>query len=434
MTIETPPTEEAPQSSPPMAGPPLGGVPWSPPPAFAEPMAPDPNSPVDPSAPASRGHTFGGVSAPPAVVAATPTPPRRGMRAGMLGGIVGALIALAVSAVVWWNVPKKSETVITNVVRPALTLDRKPLDIQGLLAKVKPSVVSIKTGARTINGVQEAAGSGVVLTKDGFVLTNAHVIEGANTIDVAFADGTVKKADLVGSFPANDVALVKARDVGAVVPAELGSSAALQVGDDVVAIGNALNLGAQPTVTKGIVSALGRSISAPNVELRDLIQTDAAINPGNSGGPLVNALGQVVGINTAIIPDSQNLGFSLSIDSIKPLITQLEDGKGEINQDTPFLGVSTTNVDEQDDMVLRRYGVTSQAGAFVAGVQPGTSADVAGLQPGDVIVAIDGVAVSSKEDVGKVIRSKKAGDRLEIDYERSGQRRSATVELGRRGN
>lgn len=99
------------------------------------------------------------------------------------GGIVGALIALAVSAVVWWNVPKKSETVITNVVRPALTLDRKPLDIQGLLAKVKPSVVSIKTGARTINGVQEAAGSGVVLTKDGFVLTNAHVIEGANTMD-----------------------------------------------------------------------------------------------------------------------------------------------------------------------------------------------------------------------------------------------------------
>jgi len=405
MSLETPPSSPSPSPS----SPPLGGVPWSPPP----------------------GHSLGGAP-PPEPPPAPPAASRR--RGGAFGAFVGVLVGLLVGGLVWWFVPRNSETRITTVVRPALSLQGKALDIRGVLAKVKPSVVSIRTGARTIDGVQEAAGSGVVLTKDGFVLTNAHVVESANTIDVAFADGTVKKADLVGSFPSNDVALVKARDVDSVVPAELGSSAELQVGDDVVAIGNALNLGAQPTVTRGIVSALDRSISAPNVELKHLIQTDAAINPGNSGGPLVNALGQVVGINTAIIPDSQNLGFSLSIDSIKPLIQQLEAGQGEVNRDTPFLGVSTTSLDDQDPIVLRRYGVTATDGAFVVGVQPGTSADSAGLQPGDVIVGIDGKTITSNEQVGAVIRSHKAGDRLQIEYQREGQTKTATVELGRRGN
>ncbi len=406
MSLETPPSSPSPSPS----SPPLGGVPWSPPP----------------------GHSLGGV--PPAEP--PPPPPPRPRRSGgaALGAFVGVLVGLLVGGLLWWFVPKTTETRITTEVRPALSLEGKPLDIRAVLAKVKPSVVSIRTGARTIDGVQEAAGSGVVLTKDGFVLTNAHVVESANTIDIAFADGTVKKADLVGSFPSNDVALVKARDVDSVVPADLGSSADLQVGDDVVAIGNALNLGAQPTVTRGIVSALDRTISAPNVELKHLIQTDAAINPGNSGGPLVNAMGQVVGINTAIIPDSQSLGFSLSIDSIKPLIAQLERGEGEVNRDTPFLGVSTTNIDDQDPLVLRRYGVSATDGAFVVGVQPGTSADSAGLQPGDVIVGIDGKAITSKEQVGAVIKSHKAGDRLQIEYQREGQTRTATVELGRRGN
>jgi putative serine protease PepD len=351
----------------------------------------------------------------------------------VIGGLAGAVVAGLISTVVFLVSPPRRETVVRTE-RPSATLQPgTTLDIQQLLAKVRPSVVSIHTGSRTALGSSEAAGSGVVLSEDGLVLTNAHVIDGATSTEVTFSDGRRRPASLVGSYPGNDVALVQAENISGLTPAELGSSDELQVGDDVVAIGNALNLGAEPTVTRGIVSALGRSISGQGITLENLIQTDAAINPGNSGGPLVNAAGQVVGINTAIIPDSQGLGFALPIDDLKPLIEDLKAGKGEINRDTPFLGVSTTNVDEQRPDVLEQFGVTVSSGAFVAFVQPGSAAERAGLQPGDVIVAIDGEEVGSKEDVGRIVRSRSPGDEVEINYLRAGERRTGTARLGRRG-
>src|SRR5690606_22340485 len=296
-----------------------------------------------------------------------------------------------------------------------------------ILEKVGPSVVSIHTGSRD----GDAAGSGIVLSEDGLVLTNAHVVAGARTIEVDFADGRTAEARLVGSVAENDVALVQAEDLAEPVrPAELGSSSDLQVGDDVVAIGNALNLGEAPSVTTGIVSALGRSIRSPNGDtLVDLIQTDAAINAGNSGGPLVNSSGQVVGVNTAILADAQNIGFALSIDSITSIVDDLRAGR-EVRNTRPMLGVETLDVSMVDRTVIDRFGITATAGAFVQRVQPGSGADLAGMQAGDVIVGVDGRRIRTAADVGQAVRRHQPGDRIEIVIERSGREQRLTAVLG----
>ena len=353
---------------------------------------------------------------------------RRGTRswlvAAAIGAVVGSLVTSMIGAAIYigdnssgsggsgalgyGNVP---------------TIAGKPLDIGALLQRVRPSVVSIKTGSISSG---EAAGSGIVIDDKGTVLTNAHVINGATSISIAFADGDVVPATLVGSFPDRDVALVKTKTEKSTTPAKLGSSEALKVGEDVVAIGNALNLGAQPSVTKGIVSAVGENLD-------NLIQTDAAINPGNSGGPLVNPFGEVVGVNPAIIQNSQSVGFALAIDSIKQLISDLEAGKGAVTGDSAFLGVVTTNVSDQPADVIAQFNITVTRGAFVSDVQAGSAAAKAGLRAGDVITAIDGKQVQSNRDVGAIIKNKKAGDSIEIEYQRSGDTKTASATLGRRG-
>ena len=417
---------------------PLGGVaPW----ATSMSSAHVGSAPPYSTKPATLG---GLMPAPPALL--PPTPPLGGSapssptmtiiqpanarRTMLLGVLVGALVASVIAAGVYVSFGRATTTVISQPARPSTVIAGATLDIQALLKKVRPSVVSIKTG---IGGRGEAAGSGIVISTDGMVLTNAHVISGATAISVTFADGKAHDATLVGSFPDNDVALVQAKDSGATVPAELGSSDALLVGDDVVAIGNALNLGADPSVTKGIVSAKDRSIQAESENLDHLIQTDAAINPGNSGGPLVNAKGQVVGINTAIIQSSQNVGFSLAIDSIKPLIDELKSGKGTVNGDTPFLGVVTTDIADQPADVLQTWNVAVDQGAFVSGIQPDSAAEVAGLEEGDVITAIDGKTVANKQDVGTIIRGHQAGDSIRIAYLRRGKSATAQAVLKKRG-
>lgn len=317
--------------------------------------------------------------------------------------------------------------VSTEASRPANTIAGDDLDIKALLEKVSPSIVSIHTGTRQ----GEAAGSGVVLSEDGLVLTNAHVIEGAQTIQVDFADGRSADARVIGSATDYDVALIKAEGLTApVTAAELGRSDDLQVGDDVVAIGNALNLGDEPSVTTGIVSATGRSITAGDgVVLTDLIQTDAAINPGNSGGPLLNSAGQVVGINTAILADAQNVGFALSIDSITSIIDDLKAGR-DVAGNRPVLGVETVDVATVSPTVLQRFSITATSGAFIQRVESGSGADAAGLQAGDVIVAVDGKRVRTAADVGEAVRSNDPGDTIEVTVQRSGQEQTATATLG----
>jgi putative serine protease PepD len=211
------------------------------------------------------------------------------------------------------------------------------------------------------------------------------------------------------------------------------------VGEPVIAIGNALNLGGKPSVTQGIVSAKDRSISdagptGEQVSLDNLIQTDAAINPGNSGGPLVDASGEVVGINTAIIADSQNIGFAIAIDPVKDLIDNLRDGKGDITPKTAFLGVQTVDLDTVEEAVRTQLGIVADKGAFVAEVTPHSGAAKAGLKDGDVIVAIDGDDVTSSTQVANQVRKHQAGDKVELRIERDGKQRTITATLGRRGS
>ncbi|HEV7720256.1 MAG TPA: trypsin-like peptidase domain-containing protein [Iamia sp.] len=368
-----------------------------------------------------------------------PAPPAgdRGSRlmSALVGGLVGAVVAALVAAGLVLAtdddtpVQESTGSATTEVGSGSDMGVGESLDIQQILDKAQPSVVSINT---SVGGQPVAAGSGFVYDeREGFILTNAHVIEGAEEISVTFFDGSATGAELVGAFPEDDVAMLRVEDVENLVPAELGSSDALRVGEDVVAIGNALGLGGKPTVTAGIVSAVNRTIDV----YTGLIQTDAAINPGNSGGPLVNSQGQVVGINTAVIPDASNIGLALAIDNILPLIEDLQEGNG-VTEDTPFLGVTTQPLTGTDlaPEVLEEYGITEQAGLIVDDVTVGSGADEAGLQRGDVIREIDGEVTDTNQALAEIVRAKAIGDTILVGYDRRGERQDEVeIILGRRG-
>jgi len=306
----------------------------------------------------------------------------------------------------------------------------KPQDVQGVLAKVEPGVVFIRTQASRGGRFfpESGAGTGMILTPDGEVLTNAHVVAGATTITVTLNGETnARPADLVGSDPAADVALIHIRDGSKLPTVSLGNSDALTVGDGVIAIGNALALDGGVTVTEGIVSALNRDISDQSGSLQGLIQTDAAINPGNSGGPLVTSNGLVVGMNTAVAGDAQNIGFALAVNKVKPVIDRIRanpSGGSSGGSATPsssgaFLGVST-----QAD--------PSGAGLLVGEVVSGSPAEKAGLAPGDVIQSIDGRPVSGTDDLVRAIATRKAGDQVKVSWNHSGEGRSAQITLAAR--
>ena len=301
----------------------------------------------------------------------------------------------------------------------------KPADVQGILNKVGPAVAYVRTQAFRSGRffAQSGAGTGVVLTKDGELLTNAHVVAGATSIKVTLGNDTQShNATVIGTDPGNDLALVKISGVSNLQTAELGNSGDLKVGDDVIAIGNALNLEGGMTVTEGIVSALNRSIDAGSESLDSLIQTDAAINPGNSGGPLVNAAGEVVGINTATSGEAQNIGFAIAIDKAKPIIDRLRSGGGSSSASQPqasgaFLGVSVSD---------------GENGALVESVEPGSPAAEAGLRAGDEIVEIDDRAVQSSSSLTSAMRAHKPGDDVTVTWMRGQSRQSADVSLASR--
>jgi putative serine protease PepD len=355
--------------------------------------------------------------------------------AALIGAVVGALVAASVVAITdndgsttsaaggSSTAAQQSRNNTSSVARPA--------DIQGILRKIEPAVVSINTrgfSESDLFGVapQQGAGTGIVISADGLVLTNAHVIAGATSIKVRTIDGKVRDGRVLGAVTTADVALVKMKDASNLQTATLGRSSKLVVGDDVVAVGNALGLGGDPTVTLGIVSALGRSIDTDNGRLEGVIQTDAAINPGNSGGPLVNSDGEVVGVNTAIAGQAQNIGFAIAIDTIKPIIDRLEAG-GDTSQ--AFLGVSSLTVDQQ---VAQQLGLSIEKGALVRDVTPGSPAENAGIRPGDVVTKLDGKDIASSDDLVAAVRGHKPGDAVEVTVDRQGQRRTVKVELGSR--
>lgn len=355
-------------------------------------------------------------------------------RSALVGGLVGALVAALILGVVsLWPTGGGSDDAAapdTPVTSPTGPSPR--IDVLAVLGRVEPSVVSIQTTSGIIDG-QAGAGTGIILTSDGLALTNAHVVGGLPDIQVGIFDGTQADARLVGSFPEEDIALIQIEGRDDLIPAELGSSDALQVGSEVIAIGNALNLGGRPTVTLGIVSALNRRLEAEGISLDGLIQTDAAINPGNSGGPLVNAAGQVVGVNTAIIGDAQSIGFAIAIDQVKPLIEEIRAGGGEVRGDQPFLGVNTTDVATEAPALLEEFDITVDEGAYVRSVVPDSGADEAGVRAGDVIVAIDGTPTPDSASIGEVVRGSEVDDVITLTIQRGDETIEVDATLRRRG-
>jgi len=259
---------------------------------------------------------------------------------------------------------------------------------------------------------QEQAGLGAIIDSRGYIVTNNHVVEGAENITVTLPDERTFDAALVGRDPLTDLAVIKIE--GTDLPTiPFGDSSTLQAGDWVVAIGNALALPGGPTVTVGVVSAVGRTIQEQNgVTLYDVIQTDAAINPGNSGGPLVNLRGEIMGINTAKIAavEVSGVGFAVSANIARPIVEELIE-KGYVTR--PYLGISLFTV---NSAIAQSYDLATDEGALVTSVVTGTPADEAGLLPGDVIIAVDGQKVTTADDVILAIRAHLIGDMMEITY------------------
>jgi S1-C subfamily serine protease len=348
------------------------------------------------------------------------------MAAGV-GALVGALVAGLLVAALDDDGPTFSAPAAQF--SPNTSKIARPADIQEILAKVQPAVVAIRTRALSLDDFLapapvQGAGTGFVISSDGVIVTNAHVLEGSEEIDVVFGNSNELSARVLGKDPAADLAVIKVEAEGLPVAA-LGDSDKLKVGDDVVAIGNALSLKGGPTVTRGIVSAKDRTIMADNnSQLDHMIQTDTAINPGNSGGPLVNAAGEVVGINTAVAGNAQNIGFSIAITQARPLIEDLRAGKVQAR---PRLGVNMIPVTPE---VATELGVDTDDGAVVVRVGPGTGAARGGIKPGDVIVEIDGERIREPSDVTSVVRDHRPGDVLEIVLLRRQGPETLTVTLG----
>jgi serine protease Do len=446
----SPPAGSGAPAAPTPAGPPepvrpaalnLASAPVTPaagPPAFARPPvppAPTPGGPQRPWTPRPAvppaGEPWATVRPAAIPVPATgPAPParRRLLGVALVSALVGALVAASVTAAVLVATDDDPGTP-----RTAITTPDGGMDVQAILEQVEESVVTIETAGVANEGAFDGGGTGVILSEDGLIMTNAHVIAQSGAIRVRMFDGATFDAALVGSEPSADLAVIRIEGAQDLTPAALGSSASLVVGEPVIAIGNALNLGGQPSVTTGIVSAVNRTLDGPQGPLSDLIQTDAAINPGNSGGPLVDSTGAVAGINTAILEDSQNIGFAIAIDRAKPIIDRIQDGGGEITPDTPRLGVTTVGVETIEDEVREQFGITADEGAFVYDVLAGSGAEAAGLRPGDVIVAVDGEGVTSNERLGELIAEHEAGDQIEVTIERDGEEQTVTAELGRQG-
>jgi len=294
-------------------------------------------------------------------------------------------------------------------------------EIADLVAAARPSVVLVRTEmeqAGPFGGISRGAGAGTgfVLSSDGFIVTNNHVVENGTRITVTFADGSEEAATVVAADPSRDLAVVQV-DRTDLRPLAVGDSDDLRLGDQLIAVGYALDLNGEPSVTAGILSARERSITAPNGEqLVNLLQTDTAINPGNSGGPLLNGNGEVVGINTAIAGQAQNIGFAIAITPVLDVIDQLRAG------DVPeraLLGVTTAPS-------------ADPRGAEIVELAPGSGAADSDLQVGDVITAVDDRRVDDSLELGSAIATYLPGDEVTVTVDRDGSSVEVTAVLGAR--
>ncbi len=390
----------------------------------------------------------------------SPTSSQHSSVSNVLSGALGGLLVLLVGAgLIATDVIETGDTTREVVERPGPStrpvasgaggVDRRT--VSDIYKQEGPGVVFIQargTSSESPFGPPgerggTATGSGFVVDKEGTVITNAHVVEGSQNVSARFEEeGEFVDAKVVGRDPSTDIAVLKIDpDKAKLQPIPLGKSSEVEVGDPVVAIGNPF--GFTRTVTTGIVSALQRQIEAPNgFPIRNIIQTDASINPGNSGGPLLDEDGKVIGINSQIATGgsrgSVGIGFAVPIDTAKSLLPRLKrDGKVERS----YLGIEMARVTEQ---VAEDLNLPVKEGALVTSVVSGGPADDAGLKGGrtptgegivaggDLIVKVDGTAVKTPDDVAAAIADDKPGDKIEIEYYRGKDEKTAEVELGKR--
>lgn len=259
--------------------------------------------------------------------------------------------------------------------------------------------------------VETAIGTGFIISKEGYVVTNQHVIDEADKIKVNLVNGDSYTAEVVGQDYEMDLAVLKIAAKTELTPLELGNSKSLRVGEWVIAIGNPYGL--DHTVTAGVVSAKGRPMQIENRVYKDLIQTDAAINPGNSGGPLLNTSGQVVGINTAVNAQAQGIGFAISIDTARQILDELI-SKGKVIR--PYIGIYLQPVTPE----IAEYLKIKQKGIIVAGIEPNSPAERAGLQRYDVITHIDRQEINNYDQLQEVLKKHKVGDNIGLHVIRNG--------------
>jgi putative serine protease PepD len=296
------------------------------------------------------------------------------------------------------------------------------LDVGAIVDRIGPSVVTIDSTSDSEFGSGRSTGTGVVITSDGEILTNAHVVDGASEVNVLFADSIDPlPAVVLARDPGNDLALLKV-DKSGLRPAVFADPSTIDVGDEVVAVGFALALDGGPTVTRGIVSALNRTIANEDGALDGLIQTDAAISSGNSGGPLLNSRGEIIGINTAVFTSSMgtaanNVGFAISVGEALPVIEALREQAGGADRVEGYLGVGL------------EPRVDGGRGALISEVAPDSPAERAGIDVGDVVVAADGTPIDGLPAFIAAIRDKSPGDSIDLEVLRGGSRLTLTAVL-----
>ena len=377
--------------------------------------------------------------------------PLRPVVALVASGLIGGV--LAVGAVALLGGLDGDTTVVTETAAPSgpglAPASSAAMSVNEIYERAAPGVVRVNRTTNSTSTFSDSSGlgSGFVIDKTGHIVTNYHVVEGASEVTVSFSNRDTVKAEIVGTDPSTDVAVLRVEtSASALTPLPLGNSAKVRVGDPVVAIGNPFGL--DRTVTSGIVSALQRLITAPNSFAIDhVIQTDAPINPGNSGGPLLNARGQVIGVNTQIetgtgssATGNVGIGFSVPSNTVKDVVAQiLRTGR----VDHAYLGISGQAVTRD---LAETYNLPVNAGVLVGSVTEGSGADNAGLEGGarevvvagetyvlggDIIVSFDGEKINSIEELRDAIAGHKPGDKVSIGIFRDANRSSVTVTLGR---
>ena len=313
--------------------------------------------------------------------------------------------------------------------------------IADVVSKLSASVVSIVTSVQATSYfgqsyTSQAAGTGIIVSSDGYILTNKHVIEGAKTISVVLDDGTTYKDVSVAAVDSlNDVAFLKIKDVSDLTAAKLGDSKTISVGQQVVAIGNALGE-YQNSVTSGVISGTGRSLTATDStgsvseKLTDMIQTDAAINSGNSGGPLINAAGEVIGVNTATSSTAENMGFAIPIAAVKGMLAQLVEN-GEASR--AYIGVYSTDITPD---AAKNYNLPVTSGTYLyasggnySAIVKDSPAAKAGLKEKDIITAVNGAKIGAAGSLSTLIGEYKPGDTVQLTVIRDGKEIAVNVTL-----